>query len=334
MTKTTVFITVGLCLLILLSTNLPADHSRPRFGIVIHGGAGTITPDGMTAEEESAYRTKLDESLAAGHAVLAAGGTALDAVIAAIIILEESPLFNAGRGAVFSAEGRNELDAAIMEGKTRNAGAVTGITIVKSPIRLARAVMEQSDHVFLSGTGAEAFAREKGLEIVLPSYFFTEKRWQQLQDVRRKKNLEPLNRMGTVGAAALDRHGNLAAGTSTGGMTFKRYGRIGDCPIIGAGTYANNETCALSATGHGEYFIRLAVGHEISALMAYKKVSLQEAADDVIHRQLTALGGTGGVVAIDRQGRVAMPFNTAGMFRAYRISHQPAVVAMYPTKAP
>lgn len=323
-------LSAALCLSILLPASLAAEVNPPPFGIVIHGGAGTITPDGLTGEEEEAYRLKLNESLKAGHDILAAGGSALDAVVAAITILEESPLFNAGRGAVFSADGRNELDAAIMEGRTRSAGAVTGITTVKSPIRLARTVMEHSDHVFLSGTGAELFAKEQGLELVPPGYFFTEKRWQQLQEVRRRKNLGPLNRMGTVGAAALDQQGNLAAGTSTGGMTFKRYGRIGDCPVIGAGTYASNETCAISATGHGEYFIRLAVTHEISSLMAYKKMSLREAADDVIHRQLTAMGGTGGVVAIDRFGNVAMPFNTAGMFRGCWIGRQPAVVAMFP----
>lgn len=311
------------------AADAPAD--KP-FGIVIHGGAGTITPQGLSAEEEKAYHDKLLEALNAGHAVLEAGGTALDAVISAITIMEESPLFNAGRGAVFSADGKNELDAALMEGHTRNAGAVTGVTIVKSPIALARAVMEKSEHVFLSGQGAELFAREQGLEMVPGSYFFTEKRWQQLQEIRKRKKLDPLQKMGTVGAAALDMKGNLAAGTSTGGMTFKRFGRIGDCPVIGAGTYANNLSCAVSATGHGEYFIRLAVTHEIHALMAYKGLSLKEAAEDVIHRQLNELGGKGGVVAIDRSGNVAMPFNTDGMFRGYRRKGEKPLIAMFPEK--
>lgn len=309
-----------------------ADTASPRFGIVIHGGAGTITPDGMSREEEKAYTEKLTEALQAGYCILERGGSALDAVVAAITVMEESPLFNAGRGAVFSAEGRNELDASIMEGGGLNAGAVTGVTTVKSPIALARAVMEKSEHVFLSGNGAEIFAQEQGLELVSPDYFYTEKRWQQLQETRKKKKLEPLHKMGTVGAAALDRQGHLAAGTSTGGMTCKRYGRIGDSPVIGAGTYANDRSCAVSATGHGEFFIRLSVAHEIHALMVYRGLSLQQAADEVIHGQLAGLGGSGGIVAIDRQGRIAMPFNTAGMFRGYRRDGEAPVIAMYPDK--
>ena len=319
-----------LFLIVLFSPLLGVDNSaKPLFGIVIHGGAGAITPDSMTKEEEAAYRHKLEEALNAGYAILEQGGNALDAVTAAVTVMEESPLFNAGKGAVFTAEGVNELDSSIMDGRTLGAGAVTGVTTVKSPIALARAVMEKSDHVFLSGPGAESFAGEQGLEIVPRSYFFTEKRWQQLQKIREKKNLSPLNRSGTVGAAALDRQGNLAAGTSTGGMTFKRFGRIGDSPIIGAGTYANNQSCAISATGHGEYFIRLSVAHEIHALMTYRAMSLKEAADDVIHRQLTALGGTGGVVAIDRHGNIAMPFNTSGMFRGYRLNARTPVISMF-----
>lgn len=313
------------------STALPgreAPEVKP-FGIVLHGGAGAISPDSMSGEEETAYRQKLEEALNAGYLLLEQGGNALDAVTAAIVVLEESPLFNAGKGAVFSADGINELDASIMDGKTLGAGAVTGVTTVKSPITLARTVMEKSDHVFLSGTGAERFAKERGLEIVPRSYFFTEKRWQQLQKIRQSKNLPLLSRSGTVGAVALDRLGNLAAGTSTGGMTFKRYGRIGDSPVIGAGTYANNQSCAVSATGHGEYFIRLSVAHEIHALMSYKGMTLKEAADKVIHDRLTSMDGTGGVVAIDGQGNVAMPFNTTGMFRGYRLGKGPAHIAIF-----
>ncbi|HEV2863785.1 MAG TPA: isoaspartyl peptidase/L-asparaginase [Pyrinomonadaceae bacterium] len=303
---------------------------RP-FGFVIHGGAGTIERDKMTAEREAAYRSKLTEALAAGFEVLRKGGPGLDAVVAAIVLLEDSPLFNAGKGAVFTAEGTNELDSSIMDGRTLKAGAVAGLKRVKNPIRLARLVMEQSPHVMMTGEGAETFARQKGVELVDPKYFYTEERWQQLQ--RRKEEEEKQTppkqsdlrtpggppdekKFGTVGAVCLDREGNLSAGTSTGGMTYKKFGRVGDSPIIGAGTYANNETCAVSCTGDGEYFIRSVVAHDISAAMKYGGKSLREAADLVL-AGVGKLGGGGGLVAIDRRGNFATPFNTSGMYRGF-----------------
>ncbi len=294
--------------------------SRPatlqvEFGMVVHGGAGTITRGDLTPDTEAAYRRKITEALEAGYAILSAEGRALDAVEAALVILEDSPLFNAGKGAVFTAEGRNELDASIMDGATLEAGAVAAVRRVKNPILLARRVMEASPHVLLGGEGAEQFAREQGLELVPEDYFFTQRRRDALQ--RAKERQTKPAQQGTVGAAALDRAGNLAAGTSTGGRTNKAWGRIGDSPIIGAGTYADNQTCAVSGTGHGEYFIRGAVAYDIGALMAYQGLSLQEAAHDVVMEKLAALGGTGGVVAIDGAGNIAMPFNTEGMYRGY-----------------
>ncbi len=295
-----------------------------NFGMVLHGGAGAIRKGSMTGELESRYRAKLTQALQNGYDILKKGGSSLDAVTGALVILEDSPLFNAGKGAVFTNTGSNELDASIMEGRTLQAGAVAGVKTVKNPILLARKVMESSPHVLLSGDGADSFARDQGLEIVDPGYFYTEKRWKDLQKARARETgndseapLEKEKKHGTVGAAALDRKGNLAAGTSTGGMTNKRFGRIGDSPLIGAGTYADNDTCAISATGHGEYFIRAVVAHDISALMQYKGLSLQEAARKVILDKLTAMGGTGGIVAIDKDGNVAMPFNTEGMYRGW-----------------
>lgn len=310
----------------------PGEAPAP-FALAIHGGAGTITREGMTPEREQAYRAQLEEALRTGHAVLERGGTSLDAVVATIQVLEDSPLFNAGRGAVFTNEGTHELDASIMEGAQRRAGAVAGVKHVKSPIALARLVMEASPHVMLVGDGAEAFAREHSLEMVSNDYFDTETRRRQLEYIQQEEAQQkagpdqgdagrdagysdPFDRKyGTVGAVALDRQGNLAAGTSTGGMTNKRWGRVGDSPIIGAGTYADNETCAVSATGHGEYFIRGAIAHDIAAMMRYAGLPVVEAANAVIHGKLTEMGGTGGVIAMDRQGRVAMPFNTPGMYR-------------------
>lgn len=330
-----------------------------KITLVIHGGAGTITRKNMTPEMEKAYTATLQKALETGYAVLKKGGTSLDAIEATIHIMEESPLFNAGKGAVFTHEGKNELDASIMEGKTLAAGAVAGVTTIKSPITAARAVMEQSEHVMLAGKGAEEFAKERGLEIVDPSYFYTEKRWEGLQralerekseldhtegtkPVRKssqvgiptEKSVEDLiflegKKFGTVGCVALDSYGNLAAGTSTGGMTNKRWNRIGDAPIIGAGTYANNETCAISATGHGEYFIRAVVGHDISALMAYKGMTLQAAADEVVMKKLVKMGGEGGLVAVDKDGNVAMPFNSEGMYRGYIKADGKAVIGIY-----
>lgn len=302
----------------------------PNFGIVIHGGAGTILKENMTDSLEQAYRAKLEEAIRRGHEILANGGTALEAVQRTINIMEDSPLFNAGKGAVFTNAGTNELDASIMDGETLNAGAVAGVTTVKNPINLAYEVMVNSEHVMLGGKGAEEFAKQQGIEIVDPQYFFTENRYKSLQRIRDKEKTEldhdgktafvdPFikdSKFGTVGCAALDKNGNLAAGTSTGGMTNKRWGRIGDAPIIGAGTYANNATCAVSSTGWGEFFIRGMVAHDISALMEYKGLSLQEAAREVIQEKIPALGGDGGIVAIDHEGNVAMEFNTAGMYRA------------------
>ncbi|WP_396597607.1 isoaspartyl peptidase/L-asparaginase family protein [Dokdonia sp. R86516] len=309
---------------------VPTDQ---KFGLVIHGGAGTILKKNMTDSLEKAYRLKLEEATKAGHKILADGGTSMEAVTAAINIMEDSPLFNAGKGAVFTHDGTNELDASVMDGKTLNAGAISGVTTVKNPIDLAVAVMDKSEHVMLSAKGAEQFAKEQGLEIVDPSYFYTERRFQSLQKIIDKEKtqldhdgdkkvafMDPYikdSKFGTVGCAALDKYGNLAAGTSTGGMTNKRYNRIGDAPIIGSGTYANNATCAVSSTGWGEFFIRAQVAHDISAMMEYKGVTLQEAASEVIQEKVPALGGDGGIVAIDKDGNVAMEFNTAGMYRAH-----------------
>jgi len=294
--------------------------------IVIHGGAGTITRESITPEQEKAYREKLSEALDAGYKVLKSGGTSLDAVTAAITIMEDSPLFNAGKGAVFTSEGRNEMDASIMDGKTRNAGAVAGVTTIRNPILAARAVMEKSSNVMLTGSGAEQFAEKNGLKIVDPSYFYTERRYKSLERARQmEKEQGSINfrhenvfKYGTVGALALDKYGNLAAGTSTGGMTNKKYGRIGDSPVIGAGTFADNNSCAVSATGHGEYFIRHVVSYDVAARMMYLGESLEKAAETVINKKLKEAGGTGGIIALDRNGNVAMPFNTSGMYRGFR----------------
>lgn len=285
-----------------------------NFAIAIHGGAGTILKKNMTPELEAEYKAILELAIKKGHAVLKNGGTSLEAVEKTIVILEDSPLFNAGKGAVFTNEGKNELDASIMDGKTLKAGAVAGVTTVKNPIVLANAVMSKSPHVMLTQRGAEAFAKEQGLEIVDPSYFYTEKAFNALERAK-KAEAEKDHKFGTVGCVALDKFGNLAAGTSTGGMTNKRWNRVGDSPIIGAGTYANNNSCAVSATGWGEFFIRCVVGHDIAALMEYKKVKLQEATKTVISK-VEKLGGDGGVIAIDKVGNISFEFNTSGMYRA------------------
>lgn len=296
--------------------------------LVIHGGAGTITQENMTLEKEKAYHAKLGEALDSGYAVLEKGGKSIDAVIAAIKILEDSPLFNAGKGAVFTHDGKNELDASIMDGSTLMAGAVAGITTVKNPICAARAVMEKSEHVLLVGKGAEMFAEEQGIEIVSSSYFFDSTRYLQLQkvltsDQKTGNDLTGLDKkFGTVGCVALDKFGNLAAGTSTGGMTNKKYGRVGDSPIIGAGTYANNLSCAVSATGWGEFFIRLGVARDIAALMEYGSLSVGAAADSVVMKKLPALGGDGGVIALDQQGNFSMTFCTSGMYRGYKTQQE------------
>jgi beta-aspartyl-peptidase (threonine type) len=333
-----------LLLLLLPTTALSQSVSEPNWGIVIHGGAGTIERGSMTPEVEARYRERLTAALRAGHEVLARGGSSLDAVQAAITVMEDSPLFNAGKGAVFTHEGKNELDAAIMDGATRRAGAVARLRHVRNPIQLARAAMERSPHVMLVGDGAEEFALEQGIPLVPESYFYTEARWRSLQraieEEKRARGGAPTamtedlwnartRKFGTVGAVALDRHGNLAAGTSTGGLTNKRWGRVGDSPIIGAGTYADNRCQGSSATGAGEYFIRAVVGHEICALMMYRGLSLKEAAEEVVMKELVAMGGDGGVVAMDRDGNYVTTFNTSGMYRGYMGRDGRSVVGIY-----
>jgi beta-aspartyl-peptidase (threonine type) len=298
--------------------------------LVIHGGAGTILQRNMTPEKEKVYRDGLCEILEAGYDILSKGGTALDAVETAVCLMENLPLFNAGKGSVFTNDGRNELDASIMSGRDLRAGAVAGVMTIKNPILAARAVMDKSEHVMMFGEGAEKFAKLRGLEIVDASYFFDQARWDQLQKIIHTERsqmdhteeteiiLPPFkedNKFGTVGAVALDNFGDLAAGTSTGGMTNKRYGRVGDSPIIGCGTYANNRTCAVSATGHGEYFIRAVVAYDISCLMEYKRMSLAKATEEVVMKKLLAMGGEGGIIAVDTKGHIAMPFNSEGMYR-------------------
>lgn len=324
------------------STPLSADDHKPHdIAIAIHGGAGTITRANLTEEQEQAYRNKLTQALQAGYAVLDEGGDSTTAVIAAIQVMEASPLFNSGVGAVYTWEGEHELDASLMEGKNQNAGAIAGVKTVKSPIALAREVMEESVHVMLSGEGAEIFAAKQGLELVDNSYFNTDRRYQQL--LRAKETIKASEqteqqaweyldldyKYGTVGAVAVDQHGNISAGTSTGGMTAKRYGRIGDSPIIGAGTWADNDSCAVSATGHGEYFIRYHVAADICSRVKYQDKTVAEAGDEVIHGVLQKAGGTGGVIIIDAQGNIAMPFNTEGMYRGYMKADGKAHVAIY-----
>jgi beta-aspartyl-peptidase (threonine type) len=299
--------------------------------IAIHGGAGTLPRTEMTPETEAQYRADLALALDAGYAVLAQGASSLDAVVAAVKVLEDSPLFNAGRGAVFTHDGINELDAAIMDGATLKAGAVAGLRHVRNPIELARRVMDKSPHVMMIGEGAEEFALEQGITLVPRDYFHTDRRWQQLERARRgdQQAASSINYFGTVGAVALDSHGNLAAATSTGGMTNKKFGRVGDSPIIGAGTYASNSTCATSATGHGEYFMRAVVGHDISALMEYRGMKLADAAKLVVQDKLLALGGEGGVIAVDGKGNIALEFNSEGMFRGARTSGGRREIAIY-----
>ena len=300
------------------------------FGLAIHGGAGTLPRADMTPDRETRYRAGLAEALEGGFAVLKGAGTSLDAVTRAVMLLEDNPLFNAGHGAVFTFDGRNELDASIMDGNTRMAGAVCGVTHVKNPIELARAVMEHSEYVFLSGRGAEEFALTRGFELVPRSYFHTAERWRQLERIRDGAGSAlTISHLGTVGAVALDERGRLAAATSTGGITGKRYRRIGDSPVIGAGTYADDRACAVSATGHGEVFIRAAVAHEICARMRFARESLAQAVTAVVLQELPALGGEGGVIAIDPQGNIAMEFNSEGMFRASRICGDEPQIGIY-----
>ncbi len=313
-----------------LTLVMPAveKKSEHNFGLVLHGGAGIIAKGKLSAEQEKARYDKLKEALMAGYTILKRGDSSLDAVVAAINILEDSPMFNAGKGAVFTGDGTNEMDSSIMDGKTLNAGAVAGVKHIKNPITLARKVMDHSPHVMLSREGAEAFAKKMGIKFVPADYFHTDFRWKSLQKAKEREKKakkgdkarmisDTPEKFGTVGVAALDKMGNLAAGTSTGGMTNKKFGRIGDSPIIGAGTYANNRTCAVSSTGHGEYFIRAMVAYDISALMEYRGLSLVEAAKVVVMDKLKKLGGTGGIIAIDSKGNPAMVFNTPGMYRGH-----------------
>lgn len=298
---------------------------KQDYAFVIHGGAGTILKSNMTEEMEDAYYDALNKALDIGEEILKNGGTSKDAVEKSIRFMEDSPLFNAGKGAVFTHEGVNEMDASFMYGEDLSAGAIGGVRNIKYPISAARAVLEKSEHVMLTGEGAEEFAIGQGVETVDPSYFFTERRWNALQKLLKEgdektklsEDDQPDSKHGTVGAVALDKNGNIAAGTSTGGMTNKKYNRIGDSPIIGAGTYANNETCGVSCTGHGEFFIRWAVAHELSARMEYTGEGVQIAADQIIHNKLLPVGGTGGLVALDKNGNIAMSFNTEGMYRGF-----------------
>lgn len=309
----------------------PSEDHSAKIVLVIHGGAGNIERGSLSKEKEKAYRDTLEEALRTGYDVLHNGGTSLEAVVASIKVMEDSPLFNAGKGAVFNHEGKIELDASIMEGKDKRAGAVAGVATIKSPIEGALAVMQHSPHVLLIGGGAEIFAKGQGIEMVPNSYFYTKDRYRTLQKIKDSeaqqldhdadqgslKTTKNEHKFGTVGAVALDAYGNLAAGTSTGGMTNKKYGRVGDSPIIGAGTYADNETCAVSATGHGEFFIRNVVAYDITALMKYSGMTVQEASEKVVLEKLPAVQADGGVIALDKNGNIAMPFNTKGMFRGY-----------------
>jgi L-asparaginase / beta-aspartyl-peptidase len=309
--------------LFIILANAYIVSASATYALVIHGGAGNIDRASLTEAQQEEYLTKLAEALKTGELILKNGGTSLDAVEVVVKILEDSPLFNAGRGAVFNIEGKNELDASIMCGKTLNAGAVTGLTNIKNPVSAARKVMENSPHVFLSGKGAETFSYEQGLEVVDPSYFFDQRRWEQYREYirtsvnRSRSSLDLDVKMGTVGAVALDMDGNIAAATSTGGMVGKRYGRIGDSPVIGAGNYANNISAGVSATGHGEYFIRNMVAFDISARVLYKGQSLRDASNEVINENLKQQGANGGIIAIDKDGNIVMEFNTSAMFRGY-----------------
>ncbi len=343
------FMFLPACLLLSLAALAQQNTgAKKKYVFVIHGGAGTILKSQMTGEREKAYIDALNLALDKGSAVLANGGTALDAVEAAVRLMEDNPLFNAGKGAVFTNEGKNELDASIMNGKTLEAGAVAGVTNIKNPITAARAVMEKSPHVMMIGKGAEKFAREQGLEIVDPSYFHTEGRLKSLLRAQKEdsakieldhsdtsanarlKQLENKDyKYGTVGAVALDQYGNLAAATSTGGMTNKKFGRVGDAPIIGAGTYANNKTVAISGTGWGEYFIRLVMAKSISDMMEFGKMKLKAAADEMVMKRLPALGGDGGLIAVDKDGNIAMPFCTEGMYRGFVKEGEKKVVEIY-----
>lgn len=315
-----------------------------NFAIALHGGAGTIKKENMTPELEKEYYSQLDLALQKGYDTLEKGGSSLDAVVAAIKLLEDSPLFNAGKGSVFTSDGKNEMDASIMDGKTLRAGAVAAVHTIRNPIEAARCVLDHSEHVLLVGDGAEQFAKTCNVKFEQPPYFFDQKRWDQLQKLKESERMEldhgseikpgvenktKDHKFGTVGVVALDKNGNLAAGTSTGGMTNKKYGRVGDSPIIGAGTYANNQTCAVSCTGHGEYFMRRVVAYDVSALMEYKGMSLDAAANEVVMKKLVKMDAEGGLVAMDAKGNVSMPFNTPGMYRGFIKSNGQKEISIY-----
>ena len=313
------------------------QEKKVDFALVIHGGAGTITRDNMSPEMEKAYTAKLTEALNKGYEILNESGSSLDCVVEVIKVMEDSPLFNAGKGAVFTSNGINELDASIMDGETLNAGSVARLTRIKNPITLARFVMDSSKHVMMVGTGAEQFAEASGFKMVDPSYFYTERRMESLKRVQAREAgkdqamlLYPDDtKFGTVGCAALDKDGNLAAGTSTGGITNKKFGRVGDAPLIGAGTYANNNTCAISATGDGEFFIRNMVAYDIAAMMEYKGLSIDEAADISINQKVEAMNAGGGVIGIDKYGNITLTFNTEGMYRGYITDEGTPTVLIY-----
>lgn len=306
-----------------------------NFSIAIHGGAGTLVKGLMTSELETQYKSALKEARDKGYAILEKGGSALDAVETAVKSLEDTPLFNAGKGAVFTAEGTHEMDASIMEGKTLEAGAVSLVSGIKNPVSLARDVMEKSYHVFLAGEGAMRFAKSQGYDTESPEYFYDEVRYKQWQGIKDSDNFQldhsvkKDGKFGTVGAVACDREGNIAGATSTGGMTNKKWGRVGDSPMVGAGVYANNKTCAVSCTGSGEFFIRGVVAYDVSCLMEHKSLSLKDAANEVIHKRILDVKGDGGLIAIDSQGNIAMPFNTEGMYRAFKTSNGNEGVFIY-----
>lgn len=310
--KTRFIAIAALCSLTVLAQ---VQAAEPPYALAIHGGAGPLPKAQMTPDKRKLYEADLTKALNAGYAVLKSGGKSLDAVEASVKVLEDSPLFNAGKGSVFTYEGAHELDASIMDGKNLAAGAVAGVRHIKNPVSLARAVMEKSPHVMLTGAGAEEFALQQGFSLVSQDYFFTQEKLDLLQEV--KAEALKASHKGTVGAVALDKAGNLAAATSTGGMTNKRWNRVGDSPIIGAGTYANNQAVAVSATGHGEFFIRSVVGHDIFALMAYGKMNLKQATDEVVMNKLVKIGGEGGIVSVDKEGNVATPFNSEGMYHGW-----------------
>jgi L-asparaginase / beta-aspartyl-peptidase len=309
-----------------------------NYALAIHGGAGTILKSTMTPEKELAYKTGLQDAIEAGESILKSGGSAFDAVESAIIQLENNPLFNAGKGAVFTNTGTHEMDASIMNGSDLMAGAIAGVQGIKNPIALARAVMEQSEHVLLTGNGAMDFAKKVNAKFENEDYFFVQLRYDQLQQAKQSNSMildhtdkieNGEKKFGTVGCVALDLKGNLAAGTSTGGMTNKKFGRVGDSSIIGAGTYANNNTCAISCTGHGELFIRSVVAYDISCLMEYKNLSLKEACDIVVMDKLVKIGGEGGLIALDAKGNIELPFNSDGMYRASKKQNEDIFIGIY-----